>query len=444
MKSKASDATSLRALRGVMKRVVPIVLLGAAHAAAQDRPPGAGGAATASVVSVRDCGAKGDGTADDSAAFQKAFEGASRSDHGVVRIPAGAYRLDRQVGVEFGGAVGNGLTVAGDGQGVSVIHCGSTNGAIRIRSELCQTQVTIRDLTLLADIPGAGTAIEVSSSLRGVRNYRTLTVQNVDMRGAGLPTRSYFSRGLLAFAQWRPIFQNVVFSGILDPALKETALAADALRHGPEYGFCADWSYAPSFQHCYAWSCDTGYRVASRDLKPEGPEDGAFHRCNAVGTRIGIDIDTPIIEPQLVIDACHLNCREAGIRIRNRKFFHVVNCLLYSGSEDQRVYTDIRIENCWAGVLSGNLFHSTLASNVKKDPPSLRTCIAVDKQSRNIVATGNIFNGKGAAFRIESGAKEIKMPDNEFINPHVAGPSPGHGAAVGETGDGPRPAQEKL
>jgi hypothetical protein len=162
-----------------------------------------------------------------------------------------------------------------------------------------------------------------------------------------------------------------------------------------------------------------------------------------VGTRIGIDIDTPIIEPQLVIDACHLNCRDIGIRIRNRKFFHVVNCLLYSGSEDQRAYTDIRIENCWAGVLSGNLFHSSLASNVKKDPPSQRTCIAVDTQSRNIVANGNIFNSKGAAFHIESGAKNIKMRDNEFINPYVVSPGPVESEGASNSGGSLRPAKEK-
>jgi hypothetical protein len=173
-------------------------LLAATVALAQDTPT----AATSTTISVRDCGAKGDGVADDSSAFQNALEQAVSADHAVVRIPAGAYRLGRQVAVQFKGAVGNGLTVAGDGQGVSVLHCANADGAIRLRNELCQTQVTIRDLTFLADIPGAGTALEVSSSLRGVRNYRTLTVQNVDMRGSGLPTRNFFSRGLCATAQW--------------------------------------------------------------------------------------------------------------------------------------------------------------------------------------------------------------------------------------------------
>lgn len=377
--------------------------------------------ATSVTVSVRDCGAKGDGMADDSGAFQKALEQAVSAGHAVVRIPAGAYRLGRQVAVQFKGAVGNGLTVAGDGQGVSVIHCANPDGALRIRSELCQTQVTIRDLTLLADIPGAGTALEVSSSLRGVRNYRTLTVQNVDIRGSGLPTRNFFSRGLCATAQWRPVFQNVVFAGILDPELKEDDLANDALRHKPEYGICADWSYAPSFQHCYTWSCHTGYRVVSRDLKPEGPEDGAFYRCTAVGTRIGMDVDTPIIEPQLVIDACHLNCREAGVRLRNRKFFHITNCLFYCQTEDQLDYTDIALANCWAGQITGNHFHSPHPKNLRQEPPSKRTCIALDKQSKHLSITGNLFNGKGVAIQMEKGAVGIQTLNNQIINPQVTG-----------------------
>lgn len=384
----------------------------------------AAGMAKAASISVLDFGAKGDGLADDSAAFQQAFEQAAGAEHAVVRIPAGAYRLERQVSVEFQGATGNGFCVAGDGQGVSVIHCANHQGALRLRSELCQTQVTIRDLTLLADIPDAGTALEVSSSLRGVRNYRTLTVQNVDMRGNHLPTRNFFSRGLQASAQWRPLFQNVIFAGILDPKLSESDPANDALRHKPEYGICADWSYAPSFQNCYAWACHTGYRIVSRDLKPEGPEDGAFYRCTSVGTRIGIDIDTPIIEPQLVVDACHLNCRETGLRLRNRKFFQVTNCLFYSQTEDQIPYTDIQISNCWAGQITGNVFHSPHPQNLRKDPPSLRTCIAIDKTSKHILLTGNLFNGKGVSLRTEPGAEDIQSLVNPSINPQVIAPAP--------------------
>ncbi len=380
--------------------------------------------ATVARVSVRDEGARGDGAVDDSAAFQRAFERAAAAQHAVVQIPAGRYRLDRQVSVQFAGGVGEGLAVAGEGPGVSVLVCHNTNGALKIRSELCKTQVTIRDLTLLAALPGAGTALEISSSHRGVRNYRTLLVQNVDMRGEELPTRKFFSRGLLALAQWRPLFENVIFGGALDPKVKQADPASDALYHKPEFGFAADWSYAPSFQHCYAWSCHTGFRLVSRELAPEGPEDGVFQRCTAVGTRIGLDVDTPIIEPQLLIENCHLNCREVGIRLRNRKFFQIANCLMYGESGEKVPYTDIQIQNCWAGRIAGNIFHAPTVENLRKEPPAQRVGVTVDKQSRDVFLSGNIFNAKGQAVVVESGARNIKSEGSQYINPHVTGRVP--------------------
>jgi hypothetical protein len=378
-------------------------------------------ATAAAMISVRDHGAKGDGRTDDSAAFQAAFELAAGSPHAVVRIPAGVYRLERQVSVRFRGGVDQGLSIVGDGQGVSVIQCANEDGALCLRSELCQTQVSVRDLTLVAVIPGAGTALEVSSSLRGVRNYRTLMVENVDMRGAGLPTRAWFQRGLDATGQWRPLFRNLIFCGVLDPALNDEQELYAELRFKPEYGFCADWCYAPVFRDCYSWFCHTGYRIVSRDQRPEGPEDAAFHRCTAVGTKVGIDIDTPIIEPQLVIDSCHLNCREVGLRLANRKFFHVVNCLLYSEAEDRFPYTDIALKNCWAGHIEGNMFHSPHPKNLQPEPKSKRVCISVDDRTKHIRITGNTFNGKGTALKAEPEVRGIRMDDNQIINRHVTG-----------------------
>jgi hypothetical protein len=394
-----------------------ILLLLPLGATADEEKPG-----VAAVISLRDHGARGDGRDDDSAAFQAALELAVASPHARVRIPAGTYRLEKQVIVRFRGGVDEGLAITGDGQGVSVIRCANEDGALSLHSELCQTQVSVRDLTLVAAIPSAGTALGVSSPPRGVRNYRTLTVENVDIRGAGLPTRSYFKRGLDAVGQWRPLFRNVIFCGVLDPSLNDQAEQYAELRFKPEYGFCADWCYAPSFQHCYAWSCHTGYRVVSRDRWPEGPEDAAFHRCTAVGTKVGIDIDTPIIEPQLVVDSCHLNCRDVGLRLANRKFFHVVNSLLYSEAEDRFPYTDIVLENCWAGHIEGNIFHSPHPKNMQPEPKSKRVCITIDKASKHIQIKGNTFNGKGTALKAAPGARSIRMDDNQVINRYVKVP----------------------
>ena len=125
-----------------------------------------------------------------------------------------------------------------------------------------------------------------------------------------------------------------------------------------------------------------------------------------------------------MIDACHINCRDVGIRLHNRKFFHITNCLLYGETAAEREYVDIQVENCWAGSISGNIFHAPTVENIRKDPPSKRTCISIDKQSRAVLLLGNTFNAKGRAIAVQEGAEEIQAANNQYPNPHTEGRMP--------------------
>lgn len=371
-------------------------------------------------LSVRDCGAKGNGVADDSAAFQLAFKRAAQADHACVRLPAGVYRLEHAVVAVLDSPTGKGLSVVGEGPGVTVLLGASTNGVLQIRDSLCKAQVSIRELTILAAREGAGTAIEVTSPPRGVRNYRTLTIENVDIRGEGLPSRNYFTCGVRAVAQWRPMFDNVIFSGVADPAACNTNRCDASPLFAAQVGFVADWCYAPTFQHCYAWSAHTGYRIVSENLREEGPEDGAFYRCTANGVRIGIDIRTPSIEPQLVIDTCHINARDVGIRLSKRKFFQLTNNLMYGFDHDQAVpYVDIELSDCYDGVITGNIFHSPTVHNLKPEPAVDRTMVRADDACRDLIISGNMFNAKGVSVVAGAGAKGIDVRDNRFSNPQA-------------------------
>jgi hypothetical protein len=373
--------------------------------------------------SVRDFGAVGDGQADDAPAFEAALNALIKKGRGALAIPAGTYRFARRVSVE---APGIGIALAGEGQGVSVLLGDNPDGVLRIHDDTCKSQVTVRELSFLSMREGAGTALEVSSPHRGVRNYRTLLVENVEIRGQGLPTRCYFNYGIKAVAQWRPLFLNVIFSGVLDPALNKepNADADDSPAYRPTCGLLADWSYAPSFQHCYVWSANTGYSIVSRDLAPEGPEDSAFYRSNAVGCRIGIDVDTPICEPQLVIESCHINCRDVGVRIKNRKFFQITTCLFYGNTKDlDRPYTDIQLSNSYGGVISGNVFHAPSRDNLKPDPPANRVNIQYDEKCKDLLIVNNMFNAKGKALSPAPDEKaKIEFRDNQQMNPHAEMP----------------------
>jgi hypothetical protein len=374
-------------------------------------PPGAR-------FSVRDFGAIGDGRADDSAAFQKAFDAIAGKKRVVLFVPAGEYRFAQRVAVDI---TDIGLTIQGEGQGVSCLLGDNPEGILRIHDAYCKSQVTLRDFSCMAVRQGAGVAIEVSAPPRGARNYRTLLVEHVEMRGMDIYSHFYFSHGIRALCQWRPLFLNVIFAGITDPKVKSD-VSDNAPRYRSQCGIQADGCYAPSFQHCYVWSAHTGYQVVTLG-RPEGPEDSSFHRAFAVECRVGIDINTPIIEPQLVIDSCHLNCRDVGIRLSNRKFFHITKNLMYSGGcEHEYPYTDMVISNCYAGIIAQNIFHSPAPENTKAAPPVDRTMIRVDTRSRDLQIRDNIFNAKGLSLETESSGRNITFMGNTYPNPRARPP----------------------
>ncbi len=398
-------------------RLHPAFFLAPLLACLLPRPVAASGRDTDSPVAH---GAIPDDGADDSPAFQRALEAIAAAGRGTLRIPPGEFHFTNRASVAFSGGA---ITIEGAGQGVTRLVADNPDGVFALRDESCTWQVAIRHLSLVAGREGAGTAISITSPHRGARNYRTLTIRDTDIRGDGLPTAKHFLCGIDATGQWRPLFENVIVSGAAGPAVTQNR-SDDSPLYAMRCGFIADWCYAPTFEHCYAWSAHTGYRIACEG-RPEGPEDASFRRCTANGVRIGIDIHTPIVEPQLVIDACHVNARDIGIRLEKRKFFHLTNNLMYGleGEATDRPYTDILLADCYAGVISRNIFQSPARHNIRPVPPVDHTMIRADRDCRDLLISDNIFNAKGTAIAIDPGATNVTLSGNRASNPHARLPS---------------------
>ena len=278
----------------------------------------------------------------------------------------------------------------------------------------CKTQFTLRDFSISAAGPDCGVALDLSTPVRGARDYRTLLIENVDLRGEGVRAKNGFEIGVDATGHWRPLFRNVIVSS-----------ARTGSRDAPQEpirgkcGIRADWCYAPAFEHCYVWGVETGYRIVCEHAR-EGPEDASFIRCTAVGCGIGIDIDTPIPEPQLVVTACHLNCSEVGIRLRNRKFFSITDNLMYSAVPSEAEYTDILVTGrSHCGLITGNVFHFSGRDVYRAEPVSKRVNVHIDGQVRDIAVTGNVFNAKGLTVQVESGARRVRTEGNHISNVHA-------------------------
>lgn len=263
---------------------------------------------------VKEYGAAGDGATDDSGAFQAAIDAIAKAGKGTLFVPAGEYRIETRVARSVSGW---NLVVAGEGVGVSRIVSSSRDGIFSFEYGDPQSQLTFRDLSLFADAPDVGPAFDVRQLRRGNAHHRNLTVQSVEIRGLD-PAKDFFRHGVKLVGVWRPFFLNAHFAGPFGPGVRQDYSDGSGMFRASA-GFEARDCYAPSFQHCYSWGAASSFRVVSE--KDPGPEDGAFYRCFAVESRIGIEIVTGGHEPQLVIDACHINCRDVGVFLRNRNIF---------------------------------------------------------------------------------------------------------------------------
>lgn len=379
-----------------------IMLPGTAMAQTTDDPA----AGTRECHNVRDYGAVGDGDADDSDAFGSALDAIAAAGAGVLYVPTGDYRFASRVTKSVSQWY---LTIVGDGQGVSNLYCDNADGILQLTSAEKFSQITIHDLSLYADRPHAGTALEISQPVGGNNHYRNLVMRNVEMRGVTAP-EDYFDYGLRALGQWRPLLSNVISAGPYRGGVNQER-DEDSLLYAPTCGIQVDGSYAPSFENCYIWSAYTGCSVVA-DYAP-APEGTFFYNCFIVGVRIGIDCrvgaaDDP--EPGLAIDRCHVNARDVSIRLR-KKYFSVTNCLLYNSLKDTDpaeapLHTDIQLQNCAAGLISHNILHQPTNDQ--------RIGVEVLGDSFDIAIRNNYFNHRGTGVYVGPDASNVVCTHNRF------------------------------
>jgi hypothetical protein len=370
---------------------------------AMSEPPSQSSKSNAISCSVLTYGATGDGQTDDSRAFQKAIDALAAVGKGLLYVPSGDYRIDHCVAASVDQW---NIVIRGDGEGATSIHTYGKEGVFQFKQGNSSSHVTIRDLSFFAHRDGAGTAIAITQPEGGNQHNRTLLIQNVEIRGEDRK-RDYFDCGIVVLGQYRPLFSNVVFSGPFG-----RGVTSDYSENSPAYrakcGIRVDGSYAPAFQYCYVWSAQTGYSLVSQ--KDPGPEDAAFYRSFAVTCRVGIDISTPGHEPQLVVDACHINCRDVGLRISGRGYFQIVNNLMYNDDFKNATpgYTDILLTDCSNGIISGNIFHQPANAN--------RIMIKAAGTTNALLIQGNIFHARGTTLVTEATCTNVVQVNNQLTS----------------------------
>ena len=326
---------------------------------------------------------------DDSAAFQLALDDLKATGGGSLYIPDGGYRFDALVAVTNGEW---GLTIRGESTAVR-LYGNNPDGIFRLTHTSRKEEITIRDLSLIANYPGAGTAIEVTSPAGGANDKRILTADNLHIRYAG--ETNYFNKGIIATGIYRPLISNCTFRGPIDPEdMSDTSLSFRA-----DIGFDVSDCYAPVVEGCLATGVGTAYYVvtATNSL----PEDGAFRYCTADYCKTGVKFHLGSVarEPTLWVTGCDLKARDYGAWVYGRRILHITGNT-FSQLSEEHALRDIQLDNCHLGVVLDNTFFGSLAGGRKN--------IVVDSDGLDLLFAENTYSGVvGDAVQTDLGAVDV-------------------------------------
>ena len=132
---------------------------------------------------------------DDSPAFQAAIDAmlASTPRGGYLYVPNGDYHFSSQVYTRIT-VEGEGLAIQGQSRLGVRLFCNNTNGIIWLDHFMRNQDVTVRDMTFVANRVGAGTALRVSSTPGGAQPKKVVTLLDLTVTYA-TNSAYYFNTG---------------------------------------------------------------------------------------------------------------------------------------------------------------------------------------------------------------------------------------------------------
>ena len=365
-------------------------------------------------LNVRQYGAKGDGTTDDSAAISATLDYAIANADDVL-FTAGQYRLASQIAKTGTSQI---VALRGEGIGISVILVDNANGGISIENPGARNaEVIVSGLEFMAMQKGSGTALAVLMTEGGNRHQRSFTIEHCKFSVADendSVNYKYFDTSLDITGAWRPYIYDVIVSGPWGPGIS-TDITDTSPVYKMLYGMNLDGCYGIEIDGCYIWSAQNG--IVSRSAVAVGPEGFRMANTNIVTIKNGLVFDRVGREPSMWISDCHINYRNRGIAIDGCKLAQMSTLLMYNedtGSEYSNP-TDIGLDNTEKMMIMDSVFHFN-------GHPTARKCISIDASTLadTIVVKGNMFTCTAlVAVTIGASATDIFLSDNEYPGPGV-------------------------
>jgi hypothetical protein len=329
-------------------------------------------------VSVKDFGAIGDGTTDDTVAFQAAVNATT-----ALFIPKGTYKLTAEIVLP-----NNSIAIFGEGVNISVLEWTTsvTNG-IYADHTIDNTQVEFFNLTFRTSVAGGGNAINLSfNAFVGLEP--TFICNNVQICGV-FGGSGYWNNGILLNKGWNSVISSCWINGQYNnTTLMSSAIVLD------------DLSVAVTVSRLFSYFTDKCIVLGERC------EGFKLNDSILVYHNYGIYSDPdPLISnpPHLSVQDTHMATLQYGIYAKGRPQAFISNNLFYKREDSTFNYVGLYLENSDVSQISNNQFWEQGTGTF--------TGIYV-KNSNFASISSNYFNTPTISIHLDTGAAVCNVTNN--------------------------------
>ena len=264
---------------------------------------------------VRQFGAKGNGTTDDSAAIQNALTFAVASiGASEVHFPSGRYLMGSRVSESLGN--NESLTLSGAGRYNTwlVAAAANTLGLIQITAAIRTAPVEVRDLGFEPGSDGSGTAFEYAGTAGGTQSKRMLTMVRCDFGPRDFASALSWNDPIKATGLFRPFLFDVKCWPGVNATTKQGRII--------DLSDC----YAFQVQNCYV-----NGKAAHGIYCAGTTEEAGIIAGNIInGADRGIEFTRTDNEPMFYVLDNHINFITHGVYIDGAKYITARNNLMYA------------------------------------------------------------------------------------------------------------------
>jgi hypothetical protein len=375
-------------------------------------------------VSVKDFGAVGDGTTNDTAAIQAALTSSTTS----VFFPAGRYRvtsnLTRSGHTYLYGETMTSSILQMEGTS-SFVYTGGTAG-----DEYNTSQLQIERLSFECPTYAAKAVVDVSWTGGSGGTSKTLIIRDCEITGTN--SAGGFVEGIKLTNARNVTIENVRILGDRDaaPILSGTGVAIYGSSDPVEI----------MLDKVQVYFCTTGVDI-------QGPTEGVYiTNCTVIACNTGVSATSATLEPLICITASHFNTDLRGVNSVNYLQQIIQGNLFYAqGGVEANVtgYTGLDL------TAGGNPFESIIADNIFLNlttgiPANGVFLNSINTATTESIVANNLFRLFDSAIILSAGTSNATVQDNKFISCSVGVLDSGTNNFIGGFGEFSRTSTSGL